>query len=410
MVAHLPATEAPGAGGAACAGPVLVLNAGSSSLKAALIGDDDGVLWREQWAWDATAGHSSAQSPEAVLQRDLSVLVQRCNSDLALIGHRVVHGGQRFTAPTRLNPQVLAELDELVALAPLHNPPALRVMRWLGEQGLDIPQWACFDTAFHHTLRPESYTYALPPAWRELGLRRYGFHGLNHQHVSEVVQRLEGSSSARPLRLISCHLGAGCSLCAIRGGLSIATTMGYTPLEGLVMASRSGSVDPGVLLDLLRRGFSGADLEQGLQSGSGLLGLSGLSGSMRELRSAAVEGHAGARLAIAVFHERLLQGIGAMAASLGGVDVVALSGGIGEHDQTLRAELQRDLSWLGPFRLLVVPADEEGVIARACRAEERRGQQQDDAGRRQLRVQPQTTAGSAADGSTAPQAKGLANQ
>jgi acetate kinase len=176
--------------------------------------------------------------------------------------------------------------------------------------------------------------------------------------------------AAGPLRLISCHLGAGCSLCAIRAGVSVATTMGYTPLEGLVMASRSGSVDPGVLLALLRRGVTPAELDQALHGASGLLGLSELSGNMQDLRQAAAAGHAGAQLAIEVFQVRLLQGIGAMAASLGGVDVIALSGGIGEHDRELQAGLRRELAWLGPFRLYIVPADEEGVIARSCRQAE----------------------------------------
>lgn len=387
-------------------GSVLVLNAGSSSLKAALIGGDDTLRWRQQWDWNASAPSTAPDSPEAVLQAVLPAMLERCHGDLTLVGHRVVHGGRRFTAPTRLDPEVLVELGQLEDLAPLHNPPALRVMRVLRAHLEGVPQWACFDTAFHHTLRPEAYTYALPAGWRELGLRRYGFHGLNHQHVSEVVQQLEGEGSGAPLRLISCHLGAGCSLCAIRGGVSVATTMGYTPMEGLVMASRSGSVDPGVLLDLLRRGISAAELEQQLQSRSGLLGLSGLSGSMRELRIAAAEGHPGAQLAIAVFHERLLQGIGAMAASLGGVDVIALSGGIGEHDQQLRRDLERDLTWLAPFRLQVVPADEEGVIARACREAER-----SRTNHRDLRgVHPPTRGISDETVSTAPLSRGLANQ
>lgn len=360
-------SDAPSSAVAEEAHAVLVLNAGSSSLKAALIGGDDDVLWRDRWSWDATAARTASHSPEAILQSCIPVLLERSCSDLALVAHRVVHGGSRFTAPTLLDSAVMLELEELSVLAPLHNPPALRVMRWLDAHLHDVPQWACFDTAFHRTLPPEAYTYALPLAWRQLGLRRFGFHGLNHQHISEVVNRLEASASQQPLRLISCHLGAGCSLCAIRDGRSIATTMGYTPMEGLVMASRSGSVDPGVLLDLLRRGVTCSDLDEQLQARSGLLGLSGLSGSMRELRLAAADGHAEAQLAIAVFLERLRQGIGAMAASLGGVDVIAISGGIGEHDSQLREELRRDLAWLGPFRLVVVPADEEGVIARACR-------------------------------------------
>jgi len=173
-------------------------------------------------------------------------------------------------------------------------------------------------------------------------------------------------------RLISCHLGAGCSLCAIREGRSIATTMGFTPLEGLVMATRSGSLDPGVLLHQLRRGLAVEEIDRALNSESGLLGLSGLSGDMATLRRAQAEGHAGASLAIAVFRQRLLQEIGAMAASLGGVDVIALSGGIGEHDGALRRELATALAWLEPFALRVIAADEEGQIARSCRAAARR--------------------------------------
>ncbi|MFM7314578.1 MAG: acetate/propionate family kinase [Cyanobium sp.] len=356
---------------------LLVLNAGSSSLKAALISPEDQILWREHWDMDGAAPSEQPQSPEAVLERRLVPRLSRGRARLSLVGHRFVHGGSRFHAPTRLDAEACAVLEALVPLAPLHHGPALRVMRWMQHWRRDLNQWACFDTAFHHTLPPAAHTYALPARWRALGLRRFGFHGLNHQHVSEVVRMQMASGAdpglpAAPLLLISCHLGAGCSLCAIRDGVSIATTMGYTPMEGLVMASRSGSLDPGVLFELLRRGISPAELERDLNAASGLLGLSGLSGSMKDLRQAAATGHPGAHLAIAVFHARLLEGIGAMAASLGGVDVIALTGGIGENDGDLKEALRRDLSWLPPHRLLVVPADEEGVIARSCRSAEQR--------------------------------------
>jgi acetate kinase len=271
-----------------------------------------------------------------------------------------VHGGTAFTTPTRLTEDVRHHLAQLTPLAPLHNGPALAVIEALSRWRPDLPQWACFDTAFHHSLPPEAFTYAIPIPWRQQGLRRYGFHGLNHQHVSEVVS---------VPRLISCHLGAGCSLCAIADGQSIATTMGFTPLEGLVMATRSGTVDPGLLLHLLRQGVTPEQLDDGLNHASGLLALSGgLSPSMKALREAAAEGHAGAQAAIAVFRHGLLQGIGAMAASLGGVDGIALTGGIGEHDEALRQELEGALAWLAPFDLVVVPADEEGILARQCRA------------------------------------------
>lgn len=373
-----PSPPSSGSGLANGGDAVLVLNAGSSSIKAAVLAPDDSLLWRDQRSgvWGEQAGPPEERAGlEDLLASWLVPALAPWRSRLGLIGHRVVHGGDRFTVPTRLDEPVLEALAQLVPLAPLHNGPALRVMRWLTEWDPALPQWACFDTAFHSTLPPEEHTYAIPLAWRQRGLRRYGFHGLNHQHVSEVVQQRFGRSGpAGPLRLISCHLGAGCSLCAIRGGVSVATTMGFTPMEGLVMATRSGSVDPGLLLHLLRQGVPPGELDRELNAASGLLALSALSGDMRELRSRAglepdaeIRSAPSARLAIAVFRHRLLQGLGAMAASLGGVDVIALTGGIGEHDEALRRELEASLGWLAPFSLVTVPADEEGLIARSCR-------------------------------------------
>jgi acetate kinase len=394
---------------------VLVLNAGSTGLKASLHGKAGTCLWRDQRRWQelGIALGSAAAGPVAGHQATSPALGQRAvdpdpaglAADLApgapagealaawleqslvgltsaagephrpaLVAHRVVHGGESFTAPTPLHPDVLEALEALTPLAPLHNGPALALVRWGRRRWPNLPHWACFDTAFHAGLPPEARTYAIPAAWRQQGLRRYGFHGLNHQHVAETVaERFGRSGRPGPLRLISCHLGGGCSLCAIRDGRSLATTMGFTPLEGLVMASRSGSLDPGLLLHQLRRGLGLAELERALQREGGLLGLSELSASMEVLRAAAVpppqgQGHPGASLAIAVFRRRLLEGIGALAACLEGVDVIALSGGIGEHDQALRSELRESLGWLGPIELVVVPADEEGVIARSCLA------------------------------------------
>jgi acetate kinase len=349
---------------ASAAGLVLVLNAGSSSLKASLLDENGGRLWQGQRPCPMAEG----AAPEAVLDDWLPAALAPWNASIVLAGHRVVHGGEGFTAPVRLDPAVLTALTELVPLAPLHNGPALRVMRWLAAQQPELEQWACFDTAFHATLPPEATTYAIPAEWRRQGLRRFGFHGLSHQHVAEVVAaRFPPAAAAPPLRLISCHLGAGCSLCAIKSGRSIDTTMGFTPLEGLVMATRCGSVDPGLLLHQLRRGLSVDQLDQALNGQSGLLALSELSGSMQELRAAAAAGHEGAQLAIAVFRHRLLREIGAMAASLGGVDVLAFTGGIGEHDEALRQEVVSALSWLSPFEVMVIAADEEQVIARECR-------------------------------------------
>ena len=347
---------------------VLVVNAGSSSLKAQLLTVDGRPLWKGQTNWQPNAPSSldepgaaaggEGQPAEVVVGDWLLPSIAPWSANLALVGHRVVHGGTAFTAPTLLTVEARRQLSELTPLAPLHNGPALAVIEAISHWRPELPQWACFDTAFHHTLPPEAFTYAIPGVWRRQGLRRYGFHGLNHQHVSERVMAP---------RLISCHLGAGCSLCAIAEGRSIATTMGFTPMEGLVMASRSGSVDPGLLLHLLRQGVSADELDQALNHASGLLALSdGLSASMKALREAAAAGNGGAQLAIGVFRHGVLQAIGAMAASLGGVDVVALTGGIGEHDGALRQELAAALAWLGPFELVVVPADEEGIIARQC--------------------------------------------
>ncbi len=329
---------------------VLVLNVGSSSLKAAVL---EATAHKAERLWQ---NGTRREGPlEQQLSQWLSPQLQPWLARLRAAGHRVVHGGERFTAPTQLNPQVQEQLEALSALAPLHNPAALQAITWLSRQQPQLPQWACFDTAFHATLPLEARTYALPAEWRAGGCRRYGFHGLNHQHVAEAVPCR---------RLISAHLGAGCSLAAIRDGRSIDTTMGFTPLEGLVMASRSGSVDPGLLLHLQRMGLSLEELDEGLNRRSGLLGLSELSSDWQDLRAAAANGHAGAQLALAVFLHRLRQEIGAMAASLGGVDQIALSGGIGANDPALLSELQQGMGWLGPVQWQQVEADEEGMVAR----------------------------------------------
>ena len=348
--------------------PVLVVNTGSSSVKLALCNADGQGLWQEQRSWDASGGTGLP----ALLEQWLAPLLATWHPAPSLVVHRFVHGGSRFTAPTRLTPEVVAELEGLVPLAPLHNGPALAAIHWLQEQeagGQALPQWACFDTAFHATLTETAFSYAIPAAWRAQGLRRYGFHGLNHKHVGETVARQDPAVR----RLISCHLGAGCSLCAIAissDGIprSIDTTMGFTPLEGLVMATRSGSVDPGLLLHLLREGVEPAELDAALNRQSGLLALSCLSGDMRALRQASSQDHPGAQLAINVFRHRLLQGIGAMAASLGGADAIALTGGIGEHDTALAGELEQALAWLQPLLWLRIPADEEGTMVRQCLA------------------------------------------
>ena len=341
----------------------LVINLGSSSLKAALVDSTGATPWRSRRSLQPQ------DNLDGVLNSWLAPELEPYRESITLVGHRVVHGGEHFTAPTRIDAQVETTLQELVPLAPLHNPPALKGLAWAQRWAADLPQWACFDTAFHSTLPAAASTYALPLELREKGFRRFGFHGINHQHVAETMaaQWQQQGRDPEQLRLISAHLGAGASLAAIKGGICIDTTMGYTPLEGLVMATRSGNIDPGLLLALMREGMGEAELANLLQNQAGLKGLSGLSGDMREIREQAAAGHQGALLALDVFRQRLLQLIGAMAASLQGVEVLALTGGIGEHDQSLRGELDEALAWLPNLELVIVPADEEGMIARLCR-------------------------------------------
>ena len=357
-------------------GLTLVLNVGSSSLKAALfaVGSAGGLerLWQDQVVLDTRPADALRPQQDELhkqLGQWLQPQLQPWWPRITRVGHRVVHGGERFTAPTPIDAGVLQGLEALNALAPLHNPPAVAAIRWLQQRHQGLQQWACFDTAFHATLSPAASSYALPATWRQGGAaggyRRYGFHGLSHQHLAEVAaqQWRQRGQSGSP-RLISCHLGAGCSLAAIRSGRSVDTSMGFTPLEGLVMARRSGSVDPGLLLHLQRSGLSLEELDHGLNHESGLRGLSGLSGDWLELKQAAADGHPGAQLARAVFLHRLLAGIGAMAASLGGVKLIGLTGGIGANDPELMSDLQESLRWLGPLQWLQQQADEEWMIAR----------------------------------------------
>ena len=341
----------------------LVLNLGSSSLKAALV-DPTGVC-----PWQKSRSLQPSDDLEWVLDSWLAPQLKPYRDQIDLIAHRVVHGGEQFTAPTLINLEVEATLQELIPLAPLHNPPALRGLAWSRCWASSLPQWACFDTAFHSSLPASASSYAIPKELRCEGFRRFGFHGINHQHISETVAKQWRDHGKDPsqLRLISAHLGAGASLAAIRGGVCIDTTMGYTPLEGLVMATRSGSVDPGLLLALMRKGYSNDQIASLLQEQSGLKGLSDLSGDMQEIRAEALAGHHGAIRALAVFKHRLLQLIGSMAASLRGADVLALTGGIGEHDVALQQELKVELKWLPELDICVVEADEEGMIARLCR-------------------------------------------
>jgi acetate kinase len=333
---------------------VLVVNAGSTSLKLSLV-DDEGR---------ATA----VDSLNAVAD------------DVGAVGHRVVHGGSRFVEPVVVDDAVLVELTDLAELAPLHNRPALDEIRAARTALSDSPHIAVFDTAFHATLPAVATTYAVPRSWRERGLRRFGFHGLSVQWAAEQV----------PVsRLVVCHLGGGCSVTAVRDGSSVDTTMGLTPLEGVAMATRSGSVDPGLLLYLLRHGLSVNELERGLEQESGLLGLSERSPHVHDLETAMGAGDEQARLALTIYTRRIAQAIASMAVSLGGLDALVFTGGAGEHSYWVREHVSTELGFLGieidvqanirlrgegeiatassTARIRVVESREDVVIAREAR-------------------------------------------
>ncbi|PSL57320.1 acetate kinase [Saccharothrix carnea] len=304
---------------------VLVVNAGSSSLKLSVLGEDDTVLAQHHVErWDGT--------PDL----DLSL------PPIDAVGHRVVHGGTRFTAPTVITRDVRREIAALTELAPLHQPGALAGIDAARAVLPHVPHVACFDTAFHRTLPAAAATYPLPAEWRaRWDLRRYGFHGLSHAYAARRAVELAGSGS----RVVTCHLGAGCSLAAVHDGHSVDTTMGFTPLAGLPMATRSGDVDPGLLLWLSDR-LGIDEVADGLAHRSGLLGLSGCA-DLRDVHAAIASGDSDAVLALDVFTHRLRQGIAAMAASMGGLDLLVFTGGIGEHDAVVRARAVEGLEFLG---------------------------------------------------------------
>jgi acetate kinase len=259
------------------------------------------------------------------------------------LGHRFVHGGARFTAPVRVDEPVHAELESLAELAPLHNPPALAVIRAAQRRFVGVPHVAVFDTAFFADLPAHAQRYAVPADWQ--GVQRYGFHGLAHESLCRGLAA--GCGGCVPARAITLHLGNGCSAAALAAGRPVDTSMGFTPLEGLIMATRPGDLDPGVVLHRLRQGMQHEELERALHRESGLRALSGASGDMRELLTLESQGHDGAAAAIAAFCYRVRKYVGAYAAVLGGLDAIAFGGGIGENAPEIRARICRGLEWLG---------------------------------------------------------------
>jgi len=347
---------------------VLVLNTGSSSLKYSLFEADgesllgDGIAdWSRQPARltvrcpgrpDVSSALTLAHHGDAV-DRVLEALTQgpspllRNLTEIAAVGHRIVHGGSRYTQSVRVTPEVKAAIAELAELAPLHNPGNLDGIVAAEAALPDVPQVAAFDTAFHATIPPAAHVYPLPYAWyADWGLRRYGFHGLSHAYCTARATQMLGKAAAQ--RLVVCHLGNGCSVSAVRDGRCADTSMGFTPLEGVMMGTRSGSVDPGLLLYVLKkRGLSADDLDRVLNKESGLLGVSGTSSDMRQVLAEAQAGHERARLALDIYCHRVRQTIGMMTATLGGVDALVFTAGIGENAAEVRAQVCTGLDALG---------------------------------------------------------------
>jgi len=391
---------------------VLVVNCGSSSIKYSLfdiapggeaavlasglverIGEAESRLTHrargEKHARDVSAPDHEAAfhlMVEALTEGDGAVVAGP--DEIAAVGHRVVHGGERFAESTRITDEVLDAVESFVDLAPLHNPPNLTGIRAAMHLMPDVPHVAVFDTAFHQTLEPHAYLYALPyELYAEHGIRRYGFHGTSHRYVSQVAAEVLGKP-APEVNLITLHLGNGCSAAAVRGGKCVDTSLGMTPLEGLVMGTRSGDVDPAIVFHLVRTlGMTVDEVDDLLNRKSGLLGVSGVSNDMREVTEAARGGHERAALAIRLFCHRLRKYVGAYTAELGRVDALVFTGGIGENAAHVRQETCDGLATLGyvldadanaapadgprdvaaagsPSRILVIPTDEEAMIAR----------------------------------------------
>jgi acetate kinase len=376
---------------------LLVLNAGSSSIKcglyeAATSGParlarvhadlrDDALLLTVDAAGEeqvADLPRPATAAWEAAIALVLGRAQEIAGGPIGAVGHRVVHGGGRFERPVVVTPEILEELASFEPLAPLHQPQNVAGIRAAAAALPEAIQVACFDTAFHHTCPPVATRLAIPRPWHDRGIRRYGFHGLSYE---SVVARLPEVTGGVPERAVIAHLGAGASLCGVRAGRSIATTMGFTPLDGLVMATRCGSIDPGAVLHLvLREGLSPATVETLLTRESGLLGVSGISGDMRVLLASA---DPSAAEAVELFCERAARETASLAAALGGLDAVVFTAGIGEHAPAIRERIAAKLAWLGleldrkanaahgprisgaqsRIAAWVIPTDEEGVIA-----------------------------------------------
>jgi acetate kinase len=386
---------------------ILVLNGGSSSFKSSLFdvtGSEGSAapnpIWEARVDWEHHEGTAEIQIKAAGATTTRSIPVKSPldsldplmemlpgRGEIHVAGHRVVHGGRAFRESTRITPEVRAGIAQMASFAPEHNRLELEAIECMERiLGPDAVQVAVFDTAFHASLPKPAYVYPGPYEWLDQGIRRYGFHGISHQYTSRRAAAILGKDLAS-LRMITCHLGNGCSLAAIRDGASIDTTMGFTPLEGLMMGTRSGTIDPGIIIHLVRHlGLSAEALDRVLNKESGLRGVSGVSGDMRAVMAAIDRGDARAQLAFDVYVHRLRAEIGAMLASLGGLDALVFTAGVGENSPQVRAKAVEDFAFMGvkldaaknaqsppdadiaapdsAVRVLVVHTQEEWEIAR----------------------------------------------
>jgi acetate kinase len=394
---------------------ILVLNSGSSSQKSSLYDvrnappeHPPAPAWEGKIEWDGDHADLQARNSQGAQLQDRVKVSSRSHaisqlldtlwagnvravtapSEIDVVGHRVVHGGQELKEPVCITPEVKAAIARMSVFAPLHNRAEMEGIEIIEKRMGSVLQVAVFDTGFHSTLPEAAAVYPGPFEWLAQGIRRYGFHGINHQYCAGRTAQLLGKELAS-LKIVSCHLGNGCSLAAIREGRSIDTTMGFTPLEGLMMGTRAGSVDPGILTYLMRDGkYNGEQLDSLLNTKSGLLGISGISSDMRQIVAAMKDGNARAKLAFDIFAHRLQTGIGAMAAALGGIDALLFTAGIGENSVEMRAAACSNLGFLGvkldgaknkqpsadqdisapesAVRVLVVRAQEDWAIAQDC--------------------------------------------
>ena len=392
---------------------ILVLNSGSSSQKSSLFDfgaslpdSPSAPLWEGKLEWQGERANLEVKTSAGIIQKEVMTVTARekatahlldaltsgkasvlsNKSEIAVVGHRIVNGGRDYTQPVMITPAVKAAIQRMAVFAPLHNRVELEGIRLIEEKFGSIPQIAAFDTAFHSTLPDAAFVYPGPYEWLSQGIRRFGFHGINHQYCAQRTAQLLGKDLSS-LRLVSCHLGNGCSLAAIQHGKSIDTTMGFTPLDGLMMGTRSGSVDPGILTYLMRaQNLTGETLDDLLNKKSGLLGISGISGDMRQIVSAMNKGNDRAKLAFDIFVHRLQAGIGSMVAALGGLDALVFTAGIGENSPEVRQAACANFNFLGlqldpaknassdpdreisspssSVRVLVVQAQEDWAIAR----------------------------------------------